>query len=534
MAPDEKKQRSSSSDDEEFSGSIAAGATVTSDYEAKLVRKLDLHIVPVVMLLYLLSFLDRLVFSPALTWGRSVAKCVGGVYRVNIGSARLYGMEEDLGLKGNQYQLVCTHTSCQLADWMLMIKTQAVSILFVTYLFFEIPGNLILKKVTPRYFISSITIAWGIIATLTGTVRSFGGLIACRLLLGCVEASLFPGLAVYLTLFYTKRELALRIGYLFVSAALAGACGGLLGYAIGYMDGVSGQRGWRWILILEGIPTLIMGVITFFVFADDPETASYLTPEERAYCITRLSREAENTASSRQFHWADVKKAFTDWRVWGFAAAQFGEDTMLYGYSTFLPTIIKGIGNGAWSNARVQALTIPCYALGAITYLLVARLSDAHQKRGLYTILFAFVSAVGYAVLISPVAEGVHYFGCFLVAMGLYVAVGLPLAWLPNNSPRYGKRTAASGLQLTCGNAAGVMAPFLYPTNEGPRYVKGHAVSLAMVAFGAAVFAVLWAAYAGRNAARERGGEDWRAEGKTEEEVAELGDDSWVFPFFSF
>jgi sugar phosphate permease len=405
---------------------------------------------------------------------------------------------------------------------------QAVSILFVTYLFFEIPGNLVLKKVTPRYFISGITVAWGIIATLTGTVRSFGGLLACRLLLGLVEAALFPGLAVYLTMFYTKRELALRIGYLFVSAALAGACGGLLAYAIGYMDGLAGQRGWRWILILEGIPTLLMGVITFFVFADDPETASYLTPEERAYCLQRLSREAENTASSRQFHWSDVKKAFTDWRVWGFAIAQFGEDTMLYGYSTFLPTIIKGIGNGAWSNSRVQALTIPCYALGAVTYLVVARISDAHQKRALYTILFAVLSAVGYAILMSPVKEGVQYFGCFLVAMGLYVTVGLPLAWLPNNSPRYGKRTAASGLQLTCGNAAGVMAPFLYPAADGPRYVQGHAVSMAMVGMGAAVYAVLWVAYSRTNGQRERGEEDWKLEGKTSEEVAEMGDDSYV------
>jgi len=111
----------------------------------------------------------------------------------------------------------------------------AVSILFVTYILSELPSNLVLKKLTPSRWIAFITTAWGIIASLTGIVQSYGGLIACRLLLGAVEGGLFPGMAVYLTFFYTKRELALRIGYLFVSAALAGACGGLLAFGIGHM-----------------------------------------------------------------------------------------------------------------------------------------------------------------------------------------------------------------------------------------------------------------------------------------------------------
>ena len=114
--------------------------------EQKLLRKLDIFIVPWVMLLYLFSFLDR----------------------VNIGNARLYGMEKDLGLKGDQYQI-------------------AVSILFITYLLSEVPSNLVLKKFTPSRWISFITVSWGIIATLTGIVQNFTGLIVCRLLLGAVE-----------------------------------------------------------------------------------------------------------------------------------------------------------------------------------------------------------------------------------------------------------------------------------------------------------------------------------------------------------
>lgn len=386
--------------------------------EKKLLRKLDMWIVPPVMLLYLLSFLDR----------------------VNIGNARLYGLEEDLGLTGDQYQV-------------------AVSILFVTYILSELPSSLVIKKFTPSRWLSFIMTSWGVVATLTGIVQSYGGLIACRLILGALEGGLFPGLTVYLTMFYTKREIALRIGYLFVSSAIAGSMGGLLAYGIGFMDGVAGQRGWRWIIIIEGLPSVVIGIAIYFWMADTPETAHYLTPEERELMILRKRRQIGHTASSDEMHKKDVYEGLRDWKIWFFCCGQFGADVILYGYSTFLPTIIKGLGD--WSVAEVQALTIPCYALGAISYLVAAWLSDRSQRRAFYVVLFGIICATGYAILVSTAPSGAKYFGCFLIAMGLYVIAGIPLAWLPSNNPRYGKRATASGLQLTIGNAAGIPAPFV-------------------------------------------------------------------------
>ena len=299
----------------------------------------------------------------------------------------------------------------------------------------------------PSRFISAITITWGLIATFTGLCQSYGGLIACRLLLGVVEAGLFPCMTLYLTFFYTKRELALRIGYLFVSAALAGAFGGLLAYGIGHLDHVNGLRGWRYIMIIEGLPTIVLGITVFFLLPDQPDTAYFLSPEEKHLMLVRRAREQGQTASAQEFHRSDLRKAFLDWKVYAFMAGQFGADTVLYGYSTFLPTIINGIGT--WTTAQVQLLTIPCYALGAVTYLTVATFSDRHQMRGVYCVILGIIVLIGYGLLISSSSAGVHYFGCFLVAMGLYVLVGLPLAWVPNNIPRYGKRASASGMQLT-------------------------------------------------------------------------------------
>ncbi|KAF4549756.1 MFS-type transporter-like protein 57 [Elsinoe fawcettii] len=455
--------------------------------ERALVRKLDSIIIPVVMLLYTLSFLDR----------------------VNIGNARLYGLEEDLNLSSTQYQT-------------------AVSILFVTYISSELPSNLILKHyVRPSRWISFITTAWGIVATLTGITQNYAGLIACRLILGLLEGGLFPGLAVYLTLFYTKKELALRIGYLFVSAAVAGACGGLLAYGIGFMDGISGQRGWRWIMILEGIPTVILGIACWWLLADDPETAYYLTTEQKEMM---LARRANQPGQTDTFEWVDARKGLKDWKIYVFSLGQFCADTMLYGYSTFLPTIIRGINPGA-STALVQVLTIPCYATGAITYLVVAWVSDWRQQRGLFACLLGMMSVLGYALLMAPVGSNVQYAGCFLVALGLYVIVGLPLAWLPSNNPRYGKRTTATGLQLTIGNTSGIMAGFLYPAGEAPRFLRGHGVTVALVAVAVVIYGSMSLWFTRENAKRRRGERDAKIEGMTEEEAWLLGDENPRYMF---
>ncbi|KAF3034338.1 hypothetical protein E8E12_006148 [Didymella heteroderae] len=465
----------------------ATGESLNVD-EKKLVRKLDLHLIPIVMLAYLLSFLDR----------------------VNIGNSRLYGMEKDLGLVGNQYQI-------------------AVSILFVTYITFEVPSNLVLKKFTPSRWIAFITFSWGIVATLTGLVQSYSGLLACRVLLGALEAGLFPGMSLYLTFWYTKNELALRVGYLFVSAAIAGALGGLLAFGIGRMDGIQGMSGWRWIMIIEGIPTVLLGIAIFFVMPNDPQSAYFLSDDEKRLMVVRHGRAYGNTASAQEFDKQDVLKAFKDWKVWIFCASQFGADTMLYGYSTFLPTIIRGLGT--WTAEEVQLLTIPCYFVGAVMYMTVAYLSDKTQKRGMFCVIFGTISLIGYAVLISPVSSGVHYFGCFLIAAGLYILVGLPLAWLPNNSPRYGKRATANGLQLTIGNSSGIMAPFIYTTREGPRYIRGHAVTLALVAMAVLIYVLMWTYFLKINKQRAEGKVEKKHEGLSEDELAELGDDSPHFRY---
>ncbi|KAK0611484.1 major facilitator superfamily transporter [Immersiella caudata] len=460
--------------------------------EKKLLRKADLHLIPLIMLLYCFSFLDS---------------------RVNIGNARLYGLEEDLSLTDGQFQM-------------------AVSILFVTYVTFEIPSNLVLKKFTPRNWISFLAVSWGILAMCQGFVQNFGELVALRLLLGAFEAGLFPGLTVYLTFFYTKRDLALRIGYLFVPAAVAGAFGGLVAFGIGHMDGVAGYRSWRWVFIIEGLPTVLVGVGVYLLLPNDPSSATWMNDEERKIMIQRRARDYGCTERAQVLEKQDVILAFKDWKAWMFGLGQFGAGIMLYaGYSTFLPTIIQGVGP-AWTPEQIQLLTVPCYFIGAATYMVIAAVSDRLQKRGLMCVIFGIVCIAGYAVLLSSSSPGVQYFGCFLVATGLYVAVGLPIAWLPTNCPRYGKRTTAVGIQVTLANLAGIVSPFIYPTDEKPRYTKGNAISLAMVAMSTMVFGFMWFWFARENRRRDASKTMLpEYEGLSDEELAELGDESPRFRY---
>lgn len=161
----------------------------------------------------------------------------------------------------------------------------------------------------------------------------------------------------------------------------------------------------------------MLGIAAWWWLADDPESAKYLTAEEKQLMIVRKQRQYGYSKTADEFLKKDVILGLKDWKVYMFCLGQFGMDTMLYGYSTFLPTIIKGLGQ--WSTAEVQLLTIPCYALGAISYLLTAYWSDRLQKRGVFAASFGLISMIGYAILLGDVSNGAKYFACFMVALGL-------------------------------------------------------------------------------------------------------------------
>ncbi|CAN9446893.1 unnamed protein product [Alternaria alternata] len=459
--------------------------------EARLLRKLDIRIVPMICWIYLMNFMDR----------------------VNIGNARLYEMEADLGMdpNTNQFQI-------------------AVSILFVTYVIFETPSNLILKRMKPARYLAGLMFLWGLVATFSAFVTNFAGLVACRLLLGMFEAGLFPGVILYLSMFYNRRNVSLRQAWFYGTSALAGGLGGVVAYAIGEMDGVGGWNGWRWIIVINGIPTVLTAIAVPFVLPNSPETASFLTEEDRRNLVLLRMREIGQTTAGQELLKEDVMKGVKDWKVYAYAVAQFVGLGMLYSFSVFLPTIINGLGGG-WNRQVVQALTIPVYIAGFITYVAGAYYSDKTQNRGLFCIAGLAVSMIGYIFLIANKGLGLSFAGCFIVALGLWVATGIAFSWIGVNNPRYGKRAFASGMQITIGNCSGVVAPFLYAAEDAPQFTAGYGATIGLLALGIAIYVALHLYFRMKNQRKLSGKEDWRIEGKTEEEIAEMGEDNPSIPW---
>ncbi|KAF4958722.1 hypothetical protein FSARC_10947 [Fusarium sarcochroum] len=495
MALGSDGDRSSPSKEEEGIATTSDGPTnedsvpfVDEETEKRILRKLDRRIIPCVCWIYLMNFMDR----------------------VGIGNARLYGLEKELGLTGDQYQL-------------------AVSILFVTYCLFETPSNLIIKKMQPARYIAGLVFFWGIVAIFTGFVSNFASLVACRLLLGTFEAGLFPGIMLYLTTFYHKRHISLRNAYFYSISAISGAVGGLVALGIGELDnhdgfeqGAGGWRAWRWIITINGIPTVLTAFVIPLILPNTPETAKFLTDDERRALLNLRSAEIGQTKSGQELHKEDVMAGVKDWTIWALSIAQYCSHSVLYSFSVFLPTIIKEMGT--WTPKQVQGLTVPVYVLGFAVYLLCANLSDRTQQRGLFCVAGGVTMILGYCLLIANYSMGMSFAGCFFVAMGLWTGSGSGMAWITVNQPRYGKRAFASGIFITIGNSAGVASPFLFSNEHAPEYRPGYAASIGMLVLAVGIHTVVYLHFKRLNKRKLSGKEDWRMEGKTEEEINELGE----------
>ncbi|KAL2260582.1 hypothetical protein VTK26DRAFT_5361 [Humicola hyalothermophila] len=235
-----------------YSASVTSADVVCPPHttEMKLKARIDMHILPFVSVLYLMAFLDR----------------------VNISNARAFKLEQDLGMTGVQFNT-------------------ALVIFFVPYIVFEIPSNMLLKHFSPRVWLSVCCIGFGVVTTCQGLVQNYAGLLATRFLLGLFECVMFPGCFYVIGSWYRRHEAQKRFSLFFSSTSLAGAFGGLLASGIGKMDGMRGYHGWRWLFILEGVFTVLVGIFFLFTFPTFPE---------QAVCLSLLSLRAPKPRRRRR------------------------------------------------------------------------------------------------------------------------------------------------------------------------------------------------------------------------------------------
>lgn len=453
----------------------------------RLLRKMDVRLIPFLALLYLLSFLDR----------------------TNIGNARLVGLEKDLGMSGLDYN-------------------NALAVFFPFYVAAEVPSNMMMKRTRPALWIPIIMVAWGICTTLMGLVESYVGLMVARAALGLAEGGLFPGVTFYITMWYRRHECGLRMAVFFSAATAAGAFGGLLARGIAEMDGVGGRNGWAWIFILEGILTFGIAVGAFFVMHDYPETAKFLNDDEKREVTRRLKLDRSSLADEfdMKFFW----HALQDWKIWVHMFITIGIYTPLYSISLFMPTIVRGMG---YTDNSAQLMTVPPYVVACVFCIGGGFLADRMKQRGVFMIGFCIVAIIGFIMLISSESNAVKYAGVFFAASGIYPNVPQGVAWNGNNIGGSTKRGIGIAMHVGFGNLGGVVASFIYRSTDAPHYYSGHGTLIGLITMST-ILSTIMTTYLRRENVRRDSKYPKKPEEYTEEEKTaerEKGDNA---PFFRY
>jgi MFS family permease len=404
----------------------------------------------------------------------------------------------------------------------------ALFMFFVPYILLEVPCNILLKKLRPSVWLSSIMLGWGVITICQGVTQSFAGLVVCRVLLGVFEAGFFPGCIYLISMYYKRHELQLRVNAFFSASILAGAFSGLLAYAIANMAGTDGYGAWRWIFIIEGLCTVAVAACAFFIIPDWPETAKFLKPEERSALIARL---AHDTAEAKMNTWdkKTTRRIFGDPKVYLGLLMYLGIVNTGYATSFFTPTILTQLH---WTSIHAQVMSIPVYIAATICALTVAYLTDRLKRRFPFIIIGCCVATIGYVVLLCmrTVPVGARYFAIYLITCGGYIAQPVTIVWLNNNVSGHYKRGVAMAMQIGLGNSGGIIASNIFITDQAPYYPVGFGVSLGLVWLCVLSAVAMLLLLRSENKSRIAGKRDDRL-GLPREELENMGDDHPSFRF---
>ncbi|KAF5095472.1 hypothetical protein D0Z00_003132 [Geotrichum galactomycetum] len=428
---------------------------VVESYDAKRVSrlrwKIDRHLIPACGVLYLLCFLDR----------------------GNIGNAKIAGMNKELGLSSHQYSVILT-------------------VFFATYCTVEAPCNILLKMLSAKVFLPLIAVLWGVCVLGMGFAKNYHHLIVLRILLGLFEAGLMPGCAYYLSNWYRPTEVSYRIALYFSAATIAGAFSGILAWAIMKMDGIGGLAGWSWIFILEGLLTITVGVLCYFFIYNSPKTCGFLTDEEITYWEWHLQQDAGKSneeLDNEPLQWKHIKQGAFHWRVWYMVILSLGCTVPIYSFSYFLPTIINTLG---WTASTAQLMSAPPYIWACLCTIVVSYFSDKYKNRCFFIIgPMLFCGIVGFSMALGQDKTGVTYAGVFLACAGQYAPWPSIVSWNANNYPNSHTRGIAMGIQIGFASAGGIIASFIYRSQDSPRFTLGHSVVLGATVLGMILTVVL-------------------------------------------
>ncbi|KAJ5788498.1 hypothetical protein N7457_003488 [Penicillium paradoxum] len=405
------------------------------DEQKKLIRRIDIRLVLTLGCLYCISLLDR----------------------TNLGAASVAGMQIDLNMNqsNNGYSIVSL-------------------VFFITYTIFQIPATVVIRKIGPRLFLSSIGVLWGGVMIAFGFAPNWETLAGLRIILGALEAGLFPGSVYLLSTWYPRYELQKRNATFYLIGSMASGFGGILAYGLMQMDGIAGKAGWQWIFIIEGLLTCVLGLIAYIFLVDFPEKApkswKFINQTEASFVIARIENDRAD-ATVEPFSLKSYLANGKDSKVWAYAVLFMLSTTNTYAIAYFLPIILeKSMG---FSVAKAQCLVAPPYAAAAIVMFTQAYFADKWRIRGPIVAANGLVGIVGLALLGYLENPAPRYFGAFLITAAANANCPALVSWQSNNIRGQWKRAFTSATLIGGGSIGGIIGTTVFRAQDAPDYGPG-------------------------------------------------------------
>ena len=387
--------------------------------EERAIRKITWRLIPFLMLLYFVAFLDR----------------------INVGFAALT-MNKDIGLTSQMFGL-------------------GSGIFFLGYFAFEVPSTIILHKVGARFWIGRVMITWGLVSVAMAFTRGPVSFYVLRFLLGLAEAGFFPGIILYLSYWFPSNHRSAVTAMFMAAAPAAGLIGSPVSGALMQLNGLLSLRGWQWLFLVEGIPALVLGVITFRFLTDRPADAEWLTEDERNWLSQAILQEQVAITDPRSH---SVWRALADWKVLALSLAYFGTSAGLYTIGFWAPLIVKGLG---FSVLKVGFLVAIPNLIAVIGMVLWSRNSDRTGERYWHAAIACLIGAVGMAMAAGAGSSAILAIaGLSLTAFG--VSAAKPPLWSLPTTFFAGTAAAASiGLINSLGTLGGFVGPYMIGSTNG-------------------------------------------------------------------
>ncbi|KAF1955205.1 MFS general substrate transporter [Byssothecium circinans] len=438
--------------------------------QKKIIHRIDRRLVLTVGVLYCISLMDR----------------------TNLSAANIAGMKKELKLgvlegSVSRYSIVTL-------------------VFFITYVIFQPPATVIVRKLGPRLFLSGIVIAWGAVMIGFGFVKDWVQLTALRVVLGLLEAGFFPCCVYLLSTWYTRYDVGKRYSVFYLLGSLASACAGILAFGLMQMHGLSGISGWRWIFIIEGVITVVLGFVGYAALVDFPDMAhrswKFLNDREVKYIIDRVDRD-RGDAVVEPFAIGKFMRGGTDPKIWGYALIYFNTTTVSYALAFFLPVILNlGMGFGVGAS---QCLVAPPYAFAGIVMIATAYVGDKYRIRGPIIIFNMVLCLIGLPIMGWHKNNAVRYFGVFLTTAGANSNVPAAMTYQANNIRGQWKRAFCSATLVGFGGIGGIAGGLVFREQDAPRYYNGVYACIACCLFNIIIVGILSVAFARANKQADRG-----------------------------